>query len=94
MKVSVHADSIWSLYTSGVANDAECYTGTNHAVIAVGYGSDNGLDYFKIRNSWGKDWGEAGYIRFGQTSSCDLGAWAIFYRNPKYPQWSAEALTV
>lgn len=90
MKVSVHADSIWSLYKSGIAQESTCYDGTNHAVIAVGYGSD----YFKIRNSWGKFWGEGGHIRISPESACSTGPWAIFYRTPVYPQWSAEALTV
>ena len=36
----------------------------NHAVQLVGYGSDPDLgDYFTIRNSWGAEFGEAGFIR-------------------------------
>lgn len=59
--VSVAVDaSTWSFYKSGVMTS--CGTGLNHGVTLVAY-NPNGTAYSKIRNSWGRSWGEAGYIR-------------------------------
>jgi cathepsin L len=50
---------------SGIYNDVACsrVTTTNHAVVAVGWGKGNGIDFWIIRNSWGTGWGISGYIK-------------------------------
>jgi len=61
--VAVDANcSAFMNYSGGILTKS-CGTGLDHAVMAVGYGSENGTDYWIIRNSWGSSWGESGYIR-------------------------------
>lgn len=62
--VSVDAGG-WNMYQAGVYDSCSIDATVNHAVVAVGYGTDAELkkDYWLIRNSWGPVWGESGYIR-------------------------------
>ncbi|OVA03798.1 Peptidase C1A [Macleaya cordata] len=54
------------LYKGGVFTSDACGStpmDVNHAVLAVGYGVENGVPYWLIKNSWGEDWGDNGYFK-------------------------------
>jgi C1A family cysteine protease len=62
------ASLVFRQYTSGVISDTSCGTSLDHAVAAVGYGTDSatGLDYYLVRNSWGANWGDNGYVKIAR----------------------------
>ncbi|KAJ4773379.1 hypothetical protein LUZ62_057636 [Rhynchospora pubera] len=66
----------FQLYTSGVFT-GRCGTNLDHGVVAVGYGTDNGVDYWIVRNSWGPTWGENGYIRMQRNIESAAGKCGI-----------------
>jgi len=54
--------STWDSYRGGVYTRADCGTALDHCVQIVGWDVVKGLNAWVVRNSWGTDWGNAGYL--------------------------------
>jgi len=58
-------------------------TGLDHCVELVGWGEEAGTPYWTVRNSWGTEWGESGFVRLERnTDTCGIGKQAILPRVP------------
>jgi C1A family cysteine protease len=81
ISIAVDANSGWQTYTGGVFAPKFCNPNhLNHGVAIVGYGVENNIQYWIVRNSWGDSWGEEGYIRIAYGSNiCGLA------NEPCYP---------
>jgi len=92
VSIAIEADkSAFQQYSSGILSST-CGTSLDHGVLLVGYGSEDGQDYWKVKNSWGTSFGENGYIRLlrgkGGAGECGL------LKQPSYPVVGSAVINV
>lgn len=83
LAASIKADElVFRNYTGGIISRHSCGTEVNFAVLLVGYSTnqEGQIDYLRVKNSWGTDWGEDGFARLEFTGSdfkSDVGTCGI-----------------
>eukprot|EP00892_Ulva_mutabilis_P006600 jgi/Ulvmu1/4311/UM002_0032.1 len=82
LSIGVDAEPIpFRFYSSGVLDTEECSSAPaniDHAVLLVGYGVEDGMDYWLVKNEWSAHWGDAGYIKVAQEHDCAVATEAFF----------------
>ena len=61
-------------YTGGIVNNPKCSLVADHVALAVGYDTKNGVDYYIVKNSWGSNWTNSGYVYIARgVNMCGIG---------------------
>merc|ERR1719484_278787 len=86
VSIAIEADhQAFQFYSGGVLKKA-CGTQLDHGVLLVGYGESNGVKFWKVKNSWGSNWGAEGYIELERGTSPDGKAGECgLLSQPSYP---------
>jgi len=84
VSVGIDADhDSFKHYKSGVYYEPECGNtkdDLDHGVTVIGFGAEDGKDYWLVRNSWGTDWGDNGHIKMSRfrDNNCGISTMASY----------------
>lgn len=71
------SDESFQHYSSGIYYERNCRTKSHdltHDMLAVGFGTDKrGKEYYIVKNSYGKEWGENGYMKMARNRKNNCG---------------------
>lgn len=79
MFIAVSTKNGLTEYGGGVIGGAGCESVPEHAVVLIGHGREDGVEYWLIRNSDGPNWGEGGHFKLAKESDCIHDRFAAFY---------------
>ncbi len=86
VSVAIEADTReFQLYKSGVITGDKCGTNLDHGVLTVGYGEENGVKYWLVKNSWSASWGDNGYVKIERTDSTNTPGVCGIASQPSFP---------
>ena len=92
---SIEATDHFANYSGfGIYKSPTNSTDLNHAISLVGYGTENGVDFWIGRNSWGEFWGKSGFFRLrkgfnelGIESNCQF---AVPAKQESFGEWNPD----
>jgi C1A family cysteine protease len=86
VSIAISADTrYFQSYSSGVLTSSSCYTSLDHGVLIVGYGTENGIKYWLVKNSWGTSWGDQGYVKIERSDSTNDAGICGIAMQPSFP---------
>jgi cathepsin L len=80
ISVAIDASQPGFMHYQGGVYRPTAFSGLDHGVLLVGYGTENGTDYWLVKNSWGTTWGLNGYVKIArnQNNAAGIASYAVY----------------